>query len=413
MNLAHLGKSLSSAGPRRRAELLDLLSAALAAVEPEAAVHRALEGRPLTPEGRVVVLAFGKAAAAMARGAHAALGEIDLGLVVTDRASPLPPPFEVLVSSHPVPDQRSVEAGRRLLKLAASTGPDDAVLYLVSGGASALVEVPAPGLDLADLAAVTTLLSNAGAPIEDLNTVRTHLSAIKGGRLGAATGGRTLSLILSDVVDSPLHAVASGPTVACPSVPADALAVLERYELQGIPPSVVSVLAAAPPPPPVVGEAMLVGSGGTAAEAAVRRGAQIGIPISLATGLDGIARHTAGRVLAGSPPGTVSVLAGETTVEVRGEGRGGRNQEAALAAAIDLAGTRSVFVALGTDGVDGPTDAAGAMVDGGTVGRAGGLDPLDYLARNDSHRFLEAAGALIRTGPTGTNVGDLWLVDTR
>lgn len=402
-------------GSTRHRLFADMLSAALEAVEPRSCVERALR-RVLLPGGEVSVLAVGKAAPAMTRGAAAVLGNrFGRAVVVSDHAEPVPGRTDLIVSSHPVPDHTSAEAGRRLLAEAArATGH---VLFLISGGGSSLAEVPAPGLDIVDVAETNAVLVRSGAPIEEINTVRAHISALKGGRLAATAGSPATTVLLSDVGDRH-HLVASGPTVPCSTTPADALAVLERHGLfESIPRPVVEALrGAAPPVPAVNGTVIVAGDGATAASAAIAAAERAGVAASLlTTDLSGPAADAARWALEEAPPGTVSVLAGETTVVVTGSGSGGRNQEAALAAALAISGTSRVFAAFGTDGVDGPTDAAGAIVDGSTVERilAAGIDPVASLADNDSHPALDAAGALIRCGPTGTNVADLWLVGDR
>jgi hydroxypyruvate reductase len=312
--------------------------------------------------------------------------------------------------------------------------PDDGrLLVLLSGGASAMLAVPAVGLSLAVKQQTTSVLLREGASIHELNTVRKHLSGVKGGRLAAAARGRTLTLVVSDVVGDDPSVIGSGPTVADPSTYADALHVLERFGGRTrYPPEVVShfVLGAAGDPArpetPKPGDPRLVGAlvrviGGRqeamagAADVAVRlgyRAAVLGAPVV------GEARAAAAgcveaAVAAGHDGGPVCVVSsGETTVKVRGAGRGGRNQELALAASVlfDRLGPLAAMASVGTDGVDGPTDAAGAIVDSGTLGRAasaGLAAPQHYLDENDAYRFFDALGDLIRTGPTGTNVGDL------
>lgn len=409
--------TLALGDPDRGMLLLEMLAAALAAAEPEAAVAHTI-GKIDLDEAPVTIVALGKAAPAMARGAGGALGErVQGGIVVSNHADPVPPGMELLVTGHPVPDRRSLEAGRRLLDVVAAVPSASRVLFLVSGGGSALAEVPAGGLSLHDLVATAGALTAAGVPIDEMNTVRTHLSAIKGGRLAATARVPTMTVLLSDVPDSTPYAIASGPTLPCPSVPGDALEVLRSHRLLGrVPASVVDLLTTAPAPPAVSDGYVVAADGSTAATAAVAAATQRGIAaLHSPKPLTGAAAVTARRALAETAVGAITVLAGETTVEVRGGGTGGRNQEAALAAAIEMQGSTAMFAAFGTDGVDGPTDAAGALVDGFTTGRirAGGVDPATALAANDSHPALDVAGALIRCGPTGTNVADLWIVDRR
>ena len=281
----------------------------------------------------------------------------------------------------------------------------------------------AAGVALPDLQATVDALLSCGADIKELNAVRKHLSAVKGGRLAQAADPAWLfTLILSDVVGNPLDVIASGPSVPDPTTFADALDVLDRYGLRSrVPEAIVEHLQAGqaatidetPKTPYARQVVFIVGDGATAADGAAAAARQAGLPAIVATTtMAGDARTEALRCLATAGPG-VTVFAGETTVNVAGRGHGGRNQEAALAAAQQLAGDPStVFATLGTDGVDGPTEAAGAMVDGETISRGmeRGLDADRYLADNDSGTYLQATGDLLVTGPTGTNVGDVWIV---
>ncbi len=400
--------------PARRGVVLEVLAAALAAVEPSVAVARALDGHA----GPVTVLAFGKAAAAMARGAAAACGEV-AGVVVAPVSAEVPAGCELIVGAHPVPDAGSVAGARRLLDAAHAAGAGETVVVLVSGGASALAELPAPGLELAHLARANELLLRSGAPIEEVNAVRKHLSAFKGGRLAEAlVPAEVTTLVLSDVVGSPLDVIASGPTVPDPTTYADALAVVEGRGLATDLPAVTSHLRAGaagdlPETPKALPHARVevVGDGAVAAEAAARAATERGLEARvISTTLVGEAREVGRRLVADPEPG-MSIYAGETTVTVTGEGAGGRNQELALAGALAIAGP-TTLAAFATDGVDGPTTAAGGLVDGGTGlrARAVGLDPAESLARNDACPLLAATSDLLVTGPTGTNVGDVTLV---
>ncbi len=401
--------------PTRRAVVVGMLDAALAAADPGPAVTRALTGG-LAPDGpAVLILAFGKASAAMAAGAAAALAGRRLsGLVVAPVAAPVPAGCELIVGGHPIPDEGSERAGRRVLELAADSPPTVPALVLVSGGASALLEAPAAGVTRADIVATTGLLLRSGASIDKVNTVRKHLSAVKGGRLGAALGRRrVVTLVVSDVVGNPLDVIGSGPTVPDPTTAADARRLLPA----GAPAAVRAHLdgpSAETPKRLDINQAItVVADGSTVAQAAVAAAEHQGLAAALvSTDLTGEAREVGSRLARDAAPG-VRVYAGETTVTVTGEGRGGRNQELALAAALAIEGRADVVVAaLGTDGVDGPTPAAGAVVDGATVARAEaqGRSPLEHLARNDAYPLLDAAGDLLVSGPTGTNVGDLTVV---
>ena len=311
------------------------------------------------------------------------------------------------------------------------------MLAVISGGGSALLTLPWPGLDLGDLQNTTDLLLRAGATIVELNAVRKHLSQIKGGGLARLAGGaRVASLILSDVVGDPLDVIASGPTVPDPTTFADAMTVLDRYGLRDRVPRAIrrhleSGLRGQLPDTPKEGADLfsrvhnvIVGSNRLAAEAAVREAQTRGLNAwLLSTFVEGEAREVAQVAAALAkelvnydrpvPRPACLVWGGETTVTVRGQGKGGRNQELALAAALSMQDLPGVLlVALGTDGTDGPTDAAGAVSTGETVSRAAalGLDPFAYLADNDAYPFFDALGDLIRTGPTGTNVNDLLLL---
>ncbi len=407
--------------PERRRTVVDILEAALAAVDPEGAVaaHLRLDGSRLSIDSgldvprRVDVLAIGKAAPAMARAAARILGsKAGRILVVSDHSEPIR--GRLVLGDHPFPGRRSLAAGRAVWDFAAAVEPDDRLVVLISGGGSALVELPADDLDVDDLAATQHALMDRGVPIHDLNVVRRQLSRVKNGGIVRAHGRPVATLLISDVIDGPASDIASGPTIPDGSTPADALDVIRRSGAE-VPPAVTAYLSAAPLPPPIeAGPWQVVADGAAAAQAAATRARELGLPATIATtALRGEARIEGPRACRDAGKG-LTILAGETTVHVVGDGRGGRNQEAALAAALDIDGSDTLFAAFGTDGVDGPTDAAGAVVDGDTVGRGrrAGLDPGECLRRNDSHRFLAASGDLLVTGPTGTNVGDVWLVWT-
>lgn len=436
---------------------MELVWAALGAVNPARAVARYLrrEGptlfigdRPydLSQIDRVVVIGAGKAGAGMAAAIEAFLGErVATGWVNVRYGYELAQTLariHIHPAGHPIPDEAGLEGTRRILGLVDSLTPRDLVLVLVSGGASALMEAPVPGVSLADLQALTESLLRSGATIGEINTVRKHLSQVKGGRLAeriARQGTQAAVLILSDVVGSPLDAIGSGPCVPDPTTFADAWAVLERYNLlDQVPPSVFRHLERGrngqEPETPKPGDPLFAGmhtvivaENRTAAEAAVERARALGFHAALLTTyLEGEAREV-GRVLAALakeeartghplPRPACLVLGGETTVTVRGPGRGGRNQEVALGAALALDGWENILVAtLATDGTDGPTDAAGAFADGSTVARARALrlNPAEHLAHNDAYPFFAALGDLIITGPTGTNVNDLAFVLVR
>jgi hydroxypyruvate reductase len=336
----------------------------------------------------------------------------------------------VIEGGHPVPDARSLEAGERVLKFVSSLKKEDILVCLISGGGSALVT--APRVPLEDLQTLTSLLLASGARIDEINTLRRQLDRIKGGGLARATKARVISLILSDVIGDPLEAIASGPTVPDPTTAEDAVRILKKYELEKqVPDSIHGILLRAPSSAPVLQRLPAEDGGGSisvrntiigdnklAAQAALEQAKRQGFHGEILTNeLQGEAREV-GRELAhrlrvessqSSRPFCL-IAGGETTVTVRGAGKGGRNQELALAVVPDLGGLENVLlIALATDGDDGPTDAAGAVVTGESAERAKslGLDVANHLARNDAYPFFEALGDLLKTGPTGTNVNDL------
>ncbi len=365
---------------------------------------------------RIVVLGAGKAASAMAQAVEGLAGN-DLplgGLVVTKNGHSVPTKqIEVIEAGHPIPDDRSQTAGRRILELAATVNEQDLVIVLLSGGASALIESLVPGVELRDLRAITKTLLESGANITELNTVRARLSEIKAGGLARACGKATLlCLVLSDVIGNSLETIGSGPCWGAPPSNEAALRVLETYRVE-VPPHVLQAMAdrrtgiAVHPPHFVIGDHY------TLLEAALRAAEQIGLrPKVYSRPFSGEAREVGARMAAealslGSAHDCI-IAAGETTVTVRGNGIGGRNQEVACAAGIALEGVPDVAVlAGGTDGTDGPTDAAGGLVDGETYKRA---DLRRALDRNDSYQALHAAGALVVTGPTQTNLNDLVVI---
>jgi glycerate 2-kinase len=381
---------------------------------------------------RVLVLGAGKAGASMARAVESILGErVSEGFVVVKDGYRLPTVrIEIAEAGHPVPDRRGLAASARLLALAESARAEDLVIFLVSGGGSALTPAPVPPITLEEKQALTRLLLAAGATINELNAVRKHLSRFKGGLLArAATPAAILTLALSDVIGDPLDVIASGPTAPDPSTYADALAILERRGvLDRTPRSIVDRLrtgvAGAAPETPKPGDPifervtnLVVGNNALVVDAAAAAAERLGYrPHVLTRSLQGEAREVAGDLLARARAlaGPAALIAGgETTVTVRGSGRGGRCQEFALAAALGLQSDESLVVlAAGTDGTDGPTDAAGGLVDAATVarGRAAGVEAVQALADNDAHAFLTAAGAAVVTGPTNTNLLDLYLI---
>ena len=384
-----------------------------------------------TPARVTDVVAVGKAAVHMARAfAAAAPMPIRRGALISPWFDvPSLPSFTSIAAAHPVPDERSVQAGQAALAVARGVARDERLVVLLSGGASALMAVPAPGLSLDSKRAVTGRLLRADADIYAVNCVRKHLSRVKGGRLAAACAGRTITLAISDVVGDDPSVIGSGPTVADPTTfgealavlaacgklfPDDAVAWLERGASGGVPetpkpgdPSVArsivhvigsraDALAAATAEARTRGYRVIAAEHPIVGEARVR-GAEH------ASWLAALARDHAEALCV--------VSAGETTVRVTGSGTGGRNQELALAAVDGLAAVprAAALASVGTDGIDGPTDAAGAIVDSTSAvrARASGLDPMQYLGANDAWSFFDRLGDLVRTGATNTNVGDV------
>ena len=410
--------------PEVRRMLAEAFHRGLAAVDPRAAVRAELESSPI--EDQVTLVAMGKAAPAMAQGAIDILGTRVVAGVVVSHGPPLtidptdPDPigtggsrWQWFEGGHPVPTQASLLAGRAVMAAAASaTGT---LLVLVSGGASSLAEVPVEGLALADVATTYRLLLRSGLPIEKLNTVRRHLSSLKNGGLLSKTRATTVTLLMADVAGADASVIASGPTLPDSSLPADALSIVtESGVLESLPAAVVNALRAPPrapeSSPPHRWAIVIDGLGAVRAASTYLRTCGFKTQVDLSP-LVGDAAEQGRRMAKAAVASTVTVRHGETVVKVQGEIPGGRNQHAALSAAVALDGQVSVFAALATDGRDGLTDAAGAIVDGQTCNRmrASGLDPQDMLAGYRSHEALEASADLVVCGPTGTNVSDLWM----
>jgi len=428
-----------------RNDLQEIFSASLAAADPQRAVWRALElegdvilaGEERFEPRRVFVLAAGKAAGAMAKAAEELLGKkVSGGLLVTkDGHDPGPEGFETLFASHPEPDERGVEAARKVQEAVESLEEGDLLLALISGGASALLADPAPPIELADLKMLTGDLLRSGADIGEINTVRKHVSVLKGGGLvRLAHPATTIALLLSDVVGDEPSSIASGLTGPDPTTLDNTRHVLERYGIEP-PDSVVDHLQSAEETPasddPIFEKVVncICGGGRHAAEAAANKAGELGYAaLLLTTTLTGDALGAASMyaaiirevLVSGNPaqPPCAIVSGGEATVTVRGGGTGGPNQEFVLALAVELDGGEGwAAFSADTDGNDGSTDAAGGIVDGKTAQRIrdSGLDPEEALAENDSYAALEAGVALLVTGPTGTNVNDVRvaLVSTR
>jgi hydroxypyruvate reductase len=414
--------------------------AALDAVDAGALVRRAVVdpsvARAINGAAAVHVIAAGKAASVMLD-ACVSYGITPRSMLgIGPAGSPAPPAgTDWHTGGHPLPTAGSVAGAQRALALAARVRPDELLLVLLSGGGSALMSLPAEGVTLEEKQHTVRRLLEAGADIHELNTVRKHLSVIKGGQLAAACAGRTLTLAVSDVVGDDLSVIASGPTVADPSTFADALAVLARRGGEGVfPPSVVRRLHAGAagevPETPHAGDARLAratavvigpqrGAVEGARHAATSHGYTVHVVDEPVTGeaREAAAAHVASiaRVTSHFAKPACVIAAGETTVTVTGPGKGGRNQEFTFAAAraLDALGGEAVVASVGTDGIDGPTDAAGAIGDSTTFVRArsaGIEDPDSYLRDNNTYAFFDRLGDLIRTGPTRTNVGDIQIV---
>ena len=433
-----------------RQHALEVFQAALKAVDPVEAVLRTVRFKNDTIQvgehefafkdfDRILIVGAGKAGAPMARALEDLLGDrISDGVIVVKEGHGLPlEHVRIHEASHPVPDERGIKGAEEILAMVNDAGERDLVLCLISGGGSALLVAPAENVTLEDKQEVTRLLLACGADIHEINTIRKHLSRAKGGGLARfAYPATVVSLILSDVIGDDLNVIASGPAVPDTSTFEDTLRVLEKYGIQDqVPPSVQERikkgLKGDIEDTPKAGDAVfercfseLVGTNLQALKAAGLKAEELGYPtLILSSTVEGeakevvkvltaIAREIQGSGNPLSAPACI-LCGGETTVTIQGEGKGGRNQELALAAALVIDGMPDVVVlAGGTDGNDGPTDAAGAIADGRTLARARarGLDPLDYLRRNDSYHFFQPLDDLVITGPTRTNVMDVYMV---
>ena len=430
-----------------RSQVLRIFRAALKASAPGEAVRRhvRLTGSTLVAGRKryqlanfrnVYTVGAGKASVEMARRIERMLGKrIRGGLINTKYGHTGAALRRINVNEcgHPVPDRRGEDGAARVAEIARQAGADDLVICLISGGASALLPLPAPPVTLEEKQEITLLLLECGANIHEINCVRKHISAIKGGRLAQlAYPATVLGLVLSDVVGDDLDVIGSGPTVPDRSTFADAKAILEKYVVwDKVPAGVRERLNSSASETPKPGDQLfervdnlVVGSNRMAVDAAALEARALGFrTMVLSTFVQGEAREVA-RIHAaiareirssGRPlraPACV-ISGGETTVTIRGQGVGGRNQEFALAAAIDIAALENMLILSGgTDGTDGPTDAAGAIADGTTISRAAaeGLDATAYLANNDAYHFFEPLGDLVKTGPTGTNVADIQII---
>jgi glycerate 2-kinase len=431
----------------RRERALAILSTALEAVDPVNAIKRQVSlsddtlriGQRTYDLGcyrHIYVIGGGKASGSMAQAVEEILGRrVTAGLVnVKYGYGAKTDIIRLNEAGHPIPDAAGVAGTQQMAELARQATAEDLVICLISGGGSALMTLPVEGITLADMRSLTDAFLRCGATINEINAVRKHLSQTKGGNLARlAYPAEIVSLILSDVVGNPLDVIASGPTVPDPTTFADAYRVIEKYGLlEELPRSIVERMRRGkegliPETPKEGDEAftrthnLIIASNEVAAEAATTEAEELGFhPLLLSTFVEGEAREVAkvfaaiakeilhsGRPL---PRPACVVAGGETTVTVRGSGLGGRNQEMALSAALEIAGLEEVMIIpLATDGTDGPTDAAGAIADGYTLQRAQevGLSATQYLADNDSYHFFQQLGDLLITGPTNTNVNDL------
>jgi hydroxypyruvate reductase len=446
--------SAHSGGSLARRDLTRIYASAVSAVAPAHLIERALSGQLegagkipalLADASRIFLLAAGKAALGMANELATRLGaKIHDALAIVPASSQgsvsesrggtfgaAREAIRIIAAAHPLPDASSQHAALAALEIASHAGPGDLLLFALSGGASSLMAAPAAPVTLADKIAINAALLGSGASIRELNIVRRHLSTIKGGGLLRACGGRVLSLILSDVAQNDLATIGSGPAAADPTTFADAVAVLKRRGLWGRAPETIrdrlergaagEVAETVKPGDPLLRRAdnFVIGDNRTALEAAIGAAVVAGYVVDRWRDLHGEADDVARALsahLAAIESARVCVIAGgEPVVTVRGRGRGGRAQQAALAMALELdrlgRDRRIMALFAGTDGIDGPTDAAGAFVSPRTVERAreAGLDPGTALKRNDAYPLFAALGDLLMTGPTGTNVSDIFI----
>ncbi len=412
---------------KMRSDAEKIYTQAIQASLPDEAVKKAVAGRNFAFQGKVVIIAVGKAAWNMAKAAAENISHtIDKGIVLTKYGHSRGdiPGFEILEAGHPLPDENTIAGTERIIEAVTGLSEKDTVFFLISGGGSALFEKPAGNLCLEDFLDITSQLLKCGADIVEMNTVRKHLSAVKGGRFAALCApAKVYAIALSDILGDRADSIASGP--ACPdqSTSAEAWAVVEKYGLK-LTEEMKEQLSVETPKEIRNVEMQITGSVTELCNQAAAAARALGYqPMILTNSLDCEAKE-AGKFLAavgrtvlkdGLPlkPPCALICGGETIVRITGSGKGGRNQEFALAAAEGIAGMENIVAAaVGSDGTDGPTDAAGGIVDGGTAARLKeqGISVSEILADNDSNRALQAADALIMTGPTGTNVNDLYFM---
>ncbi|MDR2739148.1 MAG: glycerate kinase [Treponema sp.] len=409
-----------------------LIKRSIEANLPGSAVRKALKAR--TFSGKLSVVSIGKAAWTMAQAAHEELKDrVKTGIVITKygHSRGAIPGMEIIEAGHPLPDENTIKGTEKALALAETLGAGDELLFLISGGGSALFEKPLPGINMADIVDVNSQLLASGADIVEINMIRKRLSGVKGGRFAQACApARVFTVVLSDVLGDRLDSIASGPAAPDMSTAEDALAVVKKYKLK-LKDSVKDHLSKETPKKLDNVEAEITGSVRTLCTSAANIAGELGYtPYILCSDMNGEARETGllmaaiarqiNKRLAKQASGSYTparpcaiILGGETIVRLKGTGKGGRNQEIALAAAEGIAGIDNLVVfSIGSDGTDGPTDAAGGIVDGFTAARlkAKGLKPEDILDNNDAYNGLKAVDGLLITGPTGTNVNDVAVI---
>ncbi|MDI3516567.1 MAG: glycerate 2-kinase [Thermotogota bacterium] len=412
-----------------RSDALEIINSAIESSQVDKTLGPALKRfRARFGALETICIAIGKAAWKMAKVAYEVLdGAIKKGVVITKygHSEGKIPCFEIYEAGHPLPDENSIKATERVIDMVKELGPEDHVIFLVSGGGSALFELPLPGLTLSDIIQISDKLLKSGADISEFNTVRKHLSAVKGGRFAQLCyPARVHTFVLSDVIGNRLDTVASGPAFPDSSTSDEAFKVLEKYGIE-ITEKIRSALSKETPKSLENVETEVVGSIELACETALKKAQELGYNSMLLTTSLTCEAKEAGRFLGAvarevsasdrplKKPAAV-ICGGETVVRVTGTGQGGRNQELALSASIEIKGMEGIVLAsVGTDGTDGPTDAAGGIVDGETYEKiliSTGKKPEEFLKNNDSYNALKAANALIITGPTGTNVNDVVLL---
>jgi len=425
-----------------RENALTIVKESIKAVLPEEAVIKALKQKEFNSKGKIVVVAIGKAAWNMAKATENVLGDIIYkGIVLTKYDHSMGPidGFEIVESGHPVPDENSVIGAEKVLKMVSGLNKEDRVIFLISGGGSALFEKPMEGVTLEDISHITNQLLGSGADIVEINTIRKRLSALKGGKFATLCGeAKIFSIVLSDVIGDRLDSIASGPAYPDSSTTEEALEILNKYNLK-VEHHIKEIIKIETPKTVDNCETVITGSGKALCEAAAASACRLGYEPMIITSTLNCEAKEAGSFMASiareiktidgktfngetnrgkssvsrypfiTPPCAV-IAGGETVVRIIGSGKGGRNQELALSAALGIKGLKDVLLfSLGSDGTDGPTDAAGGIVDGTTAEKmkAAGISPETYLNNNDSYNALKATGDLIITGSTGTNVNDV------